>query len=559
MDQLDVFWRRYTDFENDPSNNSGNKESVRALITELQAKYHEARTECRVRTNRRQGITLHTVATPPRARTKEITQSQSWRRFIAWERNNPHNLGMQEVHARVVHAYESALGPLYRYASFWIEYLDYLYDYLCTRVAREGLNNGGIGVIGAGGGKSVVKESSGKAGGNDSSAALKKAGSGMLELALERSLRALPDNVTLYAYANSLYVRIGKGEKGVIALETLAQKFGFPLAYVHLMRATWKHGGRDAARKTFSRARKDERAAHPLLYVAAATMEFVLSKDSKIPRNVFEFGLKNFPHNALLTLKFVDWLWGMGDTEYARVILRKVLPEAQGSEEEVQQLWERWVELEEVFGDTTSVDKVLSMWKESGTGRPSGVLQDVIRMSRFEGLEGMSAEELALIGHRKDECGEVGMNGGPGGSSEGGSGGGGKRDPRTGRRVEKSGSGHPTKGKEVSGVNGTGSRVNKKGASGDDESDVLKVARRWLDNLASSFPPITAPMPEDDINAVLQTIMDTPEAFTDTPAGRANATLPPVTGKKRKHDDGKLMVGQDVFRARQAAKQSRLR
>lgn len=267
MEQLDVFWRNYTEFENDVASNiSGNKDTVRATLADLQSKNHEARTEWRARTSRRQGITLHTVATHPRARAKEMSQAQSWRRFIAWERGNAHNLSPNEVHTRVVHAFESALTPLYRYAGFWIEYIDYLYEFLCTRNAREGLN-------GSGGGASTGNKNDGKDmsnnNGNDNGASnnksLKKLGSGAIESVLERAVRALPDNVTMHAYANSVYVRVGKGEKGVSVLEKLSSKYGFNLVYVHLMPATWKHEGREAARKTFSRARKGARGAHPLL------------------------------------------------------------------------------------------------------------------------------------------------------------------------------------------------------------------------------------------------------------------------------------------------------
>lgn len=592
-----MFWRNYIEFEKEMGNVSGNKDAMRATVSELQGKNHEARTEWRARSNRRQGITLHALAVPPRTRSKEISQAQSWRRFIAWERSNPHNLGANEVHSRIVHAYECALAPLYRYAAFWIEYADYLHGHLSAKNVRDGSNSGAAGVgtgngagagAGAGGNnKPGGKDTGGKNGANDganSKAGLRKGGSEALEAALERAVRALPSNVIVHTYANSLYVRIGKGERGVSILETLASKHGTPLAYVHLMRATWKHDGRDAARKTFSRARKDTRAAHPLLYVSAATMEFVLSKDSKIPRNVFEFGLKNFPHNALLTLKFVDWLWGTGDTEYARVILRRVLPKAQGSDDEIRLLWERWVEIEEVFGDAASVDQVLDMWKESGKGRVGGVLQDALRMSRFEALEGMSGEEMVFMGSldggadlsmnngNSGNGGGGGMSGSSGGNNAGN--GGGKRDPRTGRRVDKAtvsvhmNSNKMNKGKDsYGGMNGNGPGHKNRKNDGD---DALKLAKSWLENLASAMPPFAVPMPNDDINALLGKIMETPEAFSDTPAGRSKATLPPVTGKKRKNEEvnnnnnnintnNSSSQRQDVFRARQAAKQSRLR
>lgn len=570
MDQLDVFWRRYTEFENDAASSTGNKDAARTVISELQGKNHDARTEFRARANRRQGITLHTLPVPPRSRSKEISQAQSWRRLIAWEKGNPGTVGTVDLHARVVYAFELALVPLYRYAEFWIEYVGYLQDHLNAQKMRKSSEEANLNTNS----RNNVKDSSGK---HSSSADTTDGNIGKteevaLESVLERSIKALPDCVALHVLANYVYVRVGKGEKGVNVLETLVAKHASPLAYIHLMRATWKQGGRDAARKAFSRGRKDTRAAHPLMYVAAATMEFAVNMDSKVPRNVFELGLKNFPNHATLALEFVNWLWGTGDTEYARIVLRKVLPDAHGTTDEVRRLWERWLELEELVGDSSSVDKVLNMWKESGVGRTPGFMQDVLRMSQFNGVEGLDEDELALISAGKDGVvdtstsgtNSAGLNGNAAGNT-----GAGKRDPRTGRRVEKTGN-LGGKGKDA-GTNGVIGRRRPEG----NEDNTLKLATTWLENLASTMPPITDPIPSDEINAILRMVMDTPDSFAETRAGRAKATLLPVTGKKRKGDDvismppppsiiasGPMQAGSmplDVFRARQAAKQARLR
>lgn len=572
MDQLDVFWRNYTEFENNIASSTGNKDAARAILSEVQGKHHEARTEYRARAVRRQGTTIHALPVPPRSRSKEMSQAQGWRRFIAWEKSNPGGVSAADLHSRIIYAYETALVPLYRYAEFWMEYVGYLHEHLNLLLERETAD----GVHGSANSKNSAKDATGRnvatpdAANNNS---VTKAETEALESVLKRAVRALPDCVAMHVYVNYIYMRLGKGDRGVAVLETLVQKHPSPLAYIHLMRATWKHDGRDAARKTFARGRKDKSAAHPLIYVAAAMMEFAVNKDSKVPRNVFEFGLKNFPKNAGLAFEFVNWLWGTGDTEYARVVLRKVLPDAQGTEDEVRRLWERWLELEEVVGDAASVDRVLSMWKESGVGRSPGIVHDVLRMTRFHGVEGLAEDELAVIGLGKDINIDTSGNGtgnssGSAISSSGNTGG--KRDPRTGRRVDKSGN---LSGKGKEGI-ANGMTVRRRGLDAS-EDNVMKVATSWLELLASTMPPITDPIPNDDINAILRMVVDTPESFTDTPAGRTKATLPTVaTGKKRKSDElhvnmppsvvssAAVQAGalqQDVFRARQAAKQSRLR
>lgn len=557
IEHVDVLWRNYTEFENDKANNNGNKEAARAILSELQGKNHEVRMEYRARNNRRQALTMHSMPVPPRARSKEISQAQSWRRYISWERSNPHNLLTTELHSRIVHGFESALVPLYRYSEFWVEYIDYLFELVKTTTKN------GTG----------FKDTMGKhvALGTDSSnvSPLGKSHSIALENAMERALRALPESVPAHVYVNSVYVRLGKGSKGVAALETLVQKHATPLAYIHLMRASWKNDGRDVARKAFARARKDSRAAHPMIYVAAAKMEFSANKDSKVPRNVFEFGLKNFPNNAYLALEFVNWLCGTGDTEYARVVFQKILPDAKGTEDEVCRLWERWLQLEELVGDPASVDRVLEMWKENGVGRTDGIIQDVLRLARYDNIDGMSEDELAVIGVSK----EISVESGPaslhitGGTSTAPGGGTGKRDPRTGRRVDRllcSNAGKGRDGMAANDASGHGGR-----GGNETDQDVMRVAKSWLDSLASMMPPITAPFPAEDINNIMQMILDTPDSFEDTPAGRAKATLPPVTGKKRKNEDnGYNMVGSmgvpmgigfGPQALRQPSKQSRLR
>lgn len=555
IEHADVLWRNYTEFENDKSNNSS-KEAARAILSELQGKNHEVRMEYRARNNRRQVLTMHSMPVPPRARSKEISQAQSWRRYISWERSNPHNLSTTDLNTRIVHAFESALVPLYRYSEFWVEYIGYIFEHV-----KMSTKNG-----------TSSKDMMGKhvASGTDSSnvSPSGKTNSIALENAMERALRALPESVPAHVYANSIFVRLGKGSKGVTALETLVQKHATPLAYIHLMRASWKNDGRDVARKTFARARKDSRAAHPMIYVAAAKMEFSANKDSKVPRNVFEFGLKNFPNNAYLALEFVNWLCGTGDTEYARVIFQKVLPDAKGTEDEVRRLWERWLQLEELVGDPASVDRVLEMWKENGVGRTDGIIQDVLRMARYDNVDGMGEDELAVIGVTT----EVGTESGPsslhvtGGTSAATGSSVGKRDPRTGRRVDRLGNNNGKSGDGMTANDLTGHGVRR---GNETDQDAMSVAKSWLERLAIMMPPIMTPFSAEDINNVMQMILDTPDSFEDTPAGRAKAMLPSVTGKKRKGEDNNYNImgsmsmpmgaGFGAYAPRQPSKQSRLR
>lgn len=541
MLHLDSFWREYSTFEH---TSNTNKELGRGLIAESQPKNIDARAEFRARRSRREGLTLSALPVPPRGRAKESSQAQQWRRFIAHERTNPCNLVESELNGRIVHAFESALCPMYRYPDFWIEYLSYVYgSYLKD-------------------GQSAPTKAGNKDNGNASKeeSRMEKAATA-LEPILERAVQALPECVAIHTHVNWVYARLGRASKGVAALETLCKRYPSPLAYIHLMRAARKADGRGTARKVFGRARKDPKGDDPSVYVAAALMEFRINKDSKVARNVFEFGLKNHSKSAVVALHYVNWLWGLGDLEHARVVLKKVMPDVKGSPVDVRGLWERWLELEDIVGDTASVDQVEALWKESDPSRANQVVQDVLRRARFLSFEGLSENETSSIDGVRASVVEK-ASGGQGQSQ-------GKRDPRTGKRVMSSSSGKD-------GSSATGSRR----GDGTGPGSSLRIATEYLHRLASGLPHIVAQPPSPDV--LFQMLLDMPDAFADTPAGAntKSSSAPPrkakdeqIVGKKRKgeealgvqsmsagHTPGNVVSPtQDVFRARQAAKQSRMR
>lgn len=529
MHNLDVFWRDYTTFE---QTSNTNKEIGRTHLAENQPKNIDARAEYRARKTRREGLTLTALPVPPRGRAKESSQAQQWRRFIMHERSNPSSLAENDLHERVVHAFESALAPMHRYPDFWIEYMSYVHGTFSLEMERNAA-------------KGYDKDSH-----SNGNANFTKRMADALKPILERALKALPHSVALHAQANWLYTRIGEPAKGVAALDALCKTHPSPLAYVHLMKAIRKHDGRDAARKVFGRARKDPKGTHPSVYVAAALMEFSVNKDSKVARNVFEFGLKNFAKNAVIATEYVNWLWGTGDLEYARVVLKKVMPDAKGTPAEVRRLWERWTDLEELIGDASTVDSVEAMWKESGVGRPETVVNEVLRRTRFLGFEGFTENELGAVSGIRTGTSDK--------SASASTGGGGRRDPRTGRRVGSSAGNKDNVG------NGPSQRRE------DGQGSVLKVAIDMLQRMAAALPPVAAPPPAPDV--LFRMIENTPELFLDTPAGRSTGGGPRkgkdgLGSKKRKSEDlthvtgsGGMGIGApDVFRARQAAKQARTR
>lgn len=522
MLQLDTVWRDYTTFE---QKSNSNKEIGRVLLAEMQPKNVDARTECRARKARREGLSLAAVPVPPRGRAKDASQAAQWRKFIAAEVANPAALPGPELHARVVHAYESALCPLYRYPDVWLEYVTYLYDahlpVLEVPVAGE----------------------TPKAGVRGRDKAKLEEAIQALEPIFQRAAKATPRCVAVHSHIAALWERLGKPARAVSTLDAHAKSAPTPLAYVHLMRTVRRVEGRDAARRVFARARKETAAAHPAVYVAAAALEFSVNKDAKVARNVFEFGLKKFSGDATMARAFADWLWGTGEFEYLRVVLEKTVPKVSGDKDEVRALWELWIRVEDVLGDCASVDRVEELWAEklaggdssggggggggngtSGAKRPSPV-STVLRRYRYLGFQAMSDVEIAVV----DAADATSTNRADDG----------KRDPRL-RRSARGGGGGDTKTSTVISPQANGKMS-------------LQVIIDRLNRLAANIPPAAFQGPPPAPDLCIQLVLKTPDSFNATPAGGGSGTS---AAPKR---TAPTAPPNDVFRARQAAKQARTR
>ncbi len=469
----------------------------------------DARTEYRARKTRREGLSLTNLPIPPRGRSKEALQAAQWRRFIGQERSNTSGLPPEELHGRVVHAYESALVPLYRYADMWIEYLTYLFDALLPPIEVP---------LAAG------QTAAGKRTTTPQEPEKVENAITQLEPVFSRALRAMPACVALNMHISGLWERLGKPALAFQTLNSLCKNHPSPLAYVHLMRVARRVENRDSARKVFARARKDPRGAHPAVYVAAATIEFTMNKDAKVARNVFEFGMKKFGDSALMACAFAEWLWGVGEFEFMRCLLEKHMGGLKGDAKTMRRLWDLWISVEHVMGGVGDVDRVEAMWQESGVGRPVGVVNNVLRRARFLGFEGMGPDEMAPVLTK--------------GAEEPASSGGAKRDPRTGRRM-----GGTESPPEIKANPTTFSHV--------------QIAAEKLMRFASTLGTPSGPPPA--VEFIMQLVMKTPDSFTGTPVGAANGE---VLGKRGRPGPAAPVAApplNDVFRARQAAKQARSR
>jgi cleavage stimulation factor subunit 3 len=82
------------------------------------------------------------------------------------------------------------------------------------------------------------------------------------------------------------------------------------------------------------------------VFAASAMMEWHTDKNDKVPRNIFELGLKLFMDRPDFVLAYVDFLVGVGDTENMRQLFERAL--AACPREAAQKLWDRYIQVRQL-------------------------------------------------------------------------------------------------------------------------------------------------------------------------------------------------------------------
>ncbi|OSX75320.1 hypothetical protein BU14_0242s0037 [Porphyra umbilicalis] len=131
---LDALWRDYEAFELSSTTNKELARGILGEITPAhvaaRAEYR-ARVARRKAVASAYGGNMNSGAaelSPPAeaARPEDVERARAWRRYIAAEARNPHGLEAAELIERVAAAYEAALGALYRSAVIWLDAVDYM-------------------------------------------------------------------------------------------------------------------------------------------------------------------------------------------------------------------------------------------------------------------------------------------------------------------------------------------------------------------------------------------------------------------------------------------------
>ncbi|KAG7940838.1 hypothetical protein I3843_16G006500 [Carya illinoinensis] len=347
---IEQLWRDYENFENSVS-----RQLAKGLLSEYQPKFNSARAVYRERKKYVDEIDWNMLAVPPSGSYKEEVQWMAWKRLLAFEKGNPQRIDSASSNKRIIFTYEQCLMYLYHYPDIW-------YDYATWHA---------------------------KSGSVDTAVKL-----------FQRALKALPDSEMLrYAYAELEESRGAIQSAKKIYESLLGDDVNTTtLAHIQFIRFLRRTEGVEAARKYFLDARKSPNCTYHV-YVAYAMMAFCLDKDREIAHNVFEAGLKRFMHEPLYILEYADFLTRLNDDRNIRALFERALSSL--PPEESVEVWKRFAQFEQTYGDLASMLKVeqrrkeaLSRTGEEGASALEGSLQDVVSRYSFMDLWPCSSKDL---------------------------------------------------------------------------------------------------------------------------------------------------------------------
>lgn len=347
---IEQLWKDYENFENSVS-----RQLAKGLVSEYQPKYNSARAMYRELKKHVDGVDSKTLAVPPTGSLKEEQQWMAWKKLIAFEKGNPQRIDAASSNKRIIFTYEQCLMYLYHYPDIW-------YDY-ATWQAKSGSTDAAIKVF-------------------------------------QRAVKALPDSDMLkYAYAELEESR-GAIQSAKKIYESLLGDGDntTALAHIQFIRFLRRTEGVEAARKYFLDARKSPNCTYHV-FVAYALVAFCLDKDPKVAHNVFEVGLKRFMHEPVYVLEYADFLSRLNDDRNIRALYERALNSL--PPEESVEVWKRFTQFEQTYGDLASMLKVeqrrkeaLSKTSDDGASASEDSLQDVVSRYSFMDLWPCSSKDL---------------------------------------------------------------------------------------------------------------------------------------------------------------------
>lgn len=343
MINIEQLWKDYAAYEN-----SINPLIAKKMIDDRSRDYMNARRVSKEYEAVTRGLNRNLPAVPPAATPEESRQVELWKRYIAWEKENPMRT---EDHAsitkRVMFAYEQCLLCLGHHPDIWYEAALYL-EQSSKLLIEKGDTNAG---------KLFSDEAA-----------------NMYERAISSLLKR---NLLLYfAYADFEESRMKFQKVHQIYQKVLDISDIDPtLAYIQYMKFARRAEGIKSARAIFKKAREDARSRHHI-FVGAALMEYYCSKDKNIAFKIFELGLKRYGDTPEFILAYIDHLSHLNEDNNTRVLFERVLTSGSLKNENSIEIWNTFLQFETNVGDLSSILKVEK--------RRNGIIE---KLNELEGKE----------------------------------------------------------------------------------------------------------------------------------------------------------------------------
>ncbi|CAJ0581719.1 unnamed protein product, partial [Mesorhabditis spiculigera] len=369
MLNIEQLWSDYCNYEK-----SINATLAEKLIAEKSKDYQASRRVARSMETVCRGLNRQAVSVPARGTVAELKQVELWKKYIAWEKENPTETEEYAAFSRrVIYAYEEALLSLGFYPDIWYECAQFMQK---TAKALEE--------------KGDVK----------SAQAMSEDITKLYERAIGEGGLQRETQLLYFAYADYLEEKMQFSEAKEIYNRLLEQQNLNPtLTYIQMMKMVRRTEGIKSMRLIFTRARKDERSGFHI-YVASALFEYYCSKDKEVAMKIFDLGLKKYADEPEFCLAYADFLTHLNEDNNTRVIFERVLTSGQLVDEKSWKLWDRYLEFESLVGDLTGTLKVDTRRRAARNAQESETLLLIDRY-RFLDLNPCSVDQLALMGYKK--------------------------------------------------------------------------------------------------------------------------------------------------------------
>lgn len=297
MSGVDQIWREYDSWEhiNDPT-------LAKGLLAGLYQQHQNAKSCCLHRKRLKRSILLGMLAKPPygeaTANERDYLQVIHWSKLIDYEQTNPQKLTPVQLEERVVFTFKQALMYLRFYPEIWDPYAKYLFK---RHTLEDAVN------------------------------------------VYEKAISALKGNLTMnFLYAEFLESQKKTAEARVV-YENLLNLNRHPLAYVQFQRFSRRSESKEAARKVFVEAKKNEDCTFHI-YLSSAYIEHFANKETKIALKILDLGLARFGNEPEFVSRYLDFLEFHSDINNMREIYERVLAQMDHRRGEI--IWEKYMEFE---------------------------------------------------------------------------------------------------------------------------------------------------------------------------------------------------------------------